>query len=97
MPATHRPEEQVVREEPLHAGATSTRRDLTERTEDGVSLTITYTLLRHVRSMCFLRNFAQWLVQNPLATATVLYMTGIMGVLVYTISRYEISMSLVGV
>ncbi|MDI3463607.1 MAG: hypothetical protein OJF50_002428 [Nitrospira sp.] len=34
--------------------------------------------------MALLQNFVQWLLYNPLATATVLYITGIMSVLVYT-------------
>ena len=46
--------------------------------------TLSYMLQRHVRSLALLQNFVQWLLHNPLATATVLYITGIMSVLVYT-------------
>ena len=34
--------------------------------------------------MSFLQTSAQWSVQNPLATATLLYIAGIISVLVYT-------------
>lgn len=34
--------------------------------------------------MSLLQNFVQWLVQNPLAVATLLYVTAVMSVLIYT-------------
>lgn len=34
--------------------------------------------------MALFQNFIQWLIHHPLATASVLYITGIISVLVYT-------------
>ena len=34
--------------------------------------------------LSFLQNFVQWFVQNPLTAATLLYITGLISVLIYT-------------